>query len=63
MALKYQSGEDICRGDRVTYAGKPDTIELVVEGLSSDSERDWLFENFGAGVRVIEPKLFGLGIF
>ena len=44
MALTYQSGEDIQLGDRVTYGGNAGTIELVVEGLTGDPERDWLFE-------------------
>ena len=61
MALKYQSGEAILRGDRVTYAGRSSTVELVVAGLSGAGEEDWLFENNGAGVMVVElePTLFG----
>ena len=59
MALTYQSGEDIQLGDRVTYAGNAGTIELVVEGLTGDPERDWLFETNGAGIMVAEPKVFG----
>ena len=59
MALTYQSGEDIQLGDRVTYGGNAGTIELVVEGLTGDPERDWLFETNGAGVMLAEPKVFG----
>ena len=58
MALTYQSGEDIQLGDRVTYAGSAGTIELVVEGLTGDPERDRLFETNGAGIMVAEPKVF-----
>jgi hypothetical protein len=43
----------------VTYGGNAGTIELVVEGLTGDPERDWLFETNGAGIMVAEPKVFG----
>ena len=59
MALKYQSGEVIQPGDRVTFEGNAATIELVVEGLTGNSEEDWLFETNGVGVMVAEPKVFG----
>lgn len=59
MALKYQAGQEIRQGDRVTYGGNAGVIELVVEGLVGDPEHDWLFENHGAGIMVVEPKVFG----
>lgn len=59
MALTYQSGEEISRGDRILYGGNEGTIELVVEEVTGDPERDWLLENHGAGVMVVEPKVFG----
>ncbi len=59
MALTSQSGEEIQLGDRVAYGGNAGTIELVVEGLTGDPERDWLFETNGAGIMVAEPKVFG----
>jgi len=59
MALTYQSGADILTGDRVTYGGNAVTIELVVERLTGDPEQDWLFETNGAGMMVVEPKVFG----
>ena len=58
MALNYQT-EAILRGDRVTYSGNAGVVELVVEGLTGDPERDWLFETNGAGIMVAEPKVFG----
>jgi hypothetical protein len=33
MALRYQTGEEIHRGDRVTYGGNAGVIELVVEAF------------------------------
>jgi hypothetical protein len=58
MALTYQCGEDVQVGDRVTDGGHAGTIELV-EGLTGDLEKDWLFESHGAGVMVVEPSVFG----
>jgi hypothetical protein len=59
MALRYQTGEEIHQGDRVTYGGNAGVIELVVEALTGDPEEDWLLETNGAGIMVAEPKVFG----
>ena len=59
MALRHQTGEEIHRGDRVTYGGNPGVIELVVEALTGEPEEDWLFETHGASIMVAEPKVFG----
>ena len=59
MVLRYQNGEAIHRGDRVTYGGNAGVIELVVEALTGEPEEDWLFENNGAGIMVAEPRVFG----
>lgn len=59
MALKYPTGEEIQRGDRVTYDGNAGVIELVVDGVTGDTENDWIFETHGAGIMVAEPKVFG----
>jgi hypothetical protein len=59
MARKYQTGEEILRGDRVTYDGNAGVVELVVEVLTGKPEEDWLLETHGAGIMVAEPKVFG----
>ena len=59
MPLRYQTGEAIRRGDRVTYAGNAGAIELVVEALTGAPEEDWHFETNGPGIMVAEPKVFG----
>ena len=59
MALTYQTGEEIQRGDRVTYGGNQGVVELVVEASTGEPEEDWLFETHGAGIMVAEPKVFG----
>jgi hypothetical protein len=56
VALTYQTGEEIRRGDRVIYDGNPGVIELVVE---TSNDNDWLFETCGPGIMLAEPKLFG----
>ena len=59
MSLRYHTGEEIHRGDRVTYGGNAGVIELVVEVLTGEPEEDWLLETNGAGIMVAEPKVFG----
>jgi hypothetical protein len=37
----------------VTYGGHAGEVEWVIEGLVGDPERDWLFQQSGAGVMVL----------
>ena len=57
--MKYQSGEEIRKGDRVLYHGEPGDIEFVVEKLVGDPKLDWYMTEFGPSVMVREPKFFG----
>ena len=50
MALMYQTGEDIHRGDRVTYGGNAGVIELVVEALTGPSFKS---EHLGAAAAAL----------
>ena len=59
MALTYQTGEKIHRGDRVTYGGNAGVVELVVEGLTGEPDEDWLLATNGTGIMIAEPKVFG----
>ncbi|MFZ3333731.1 MAG: hypothetical protein WA197_24040 [Candidatus Acidiferrales bacterium] len=56
--LKYRSGEEIKKGDRVLFRGEPGTIELVVVDFG-DAEANWHMETHGGGMMIIEPKFFG----
>jgi len=56
----YKSGEEIKKGDRVLFHGEPGQIEFVVEELSGDPAMDWYVNEFGGGVMVREPQVFGL---
>ena len=59
QVLRYQSGDDIREGDRVTYGGNPGVVELVVTGPSGDETRDWHFRASGPGIMIAEPRVFG----
>jgi hypothetical protein len=58
LILKYQSGIEIKKGDRVLFHGEPGEIELVASS-PNDPETDWYFQEYGGGVMVREPKVFG----
>lgn len=59
MTFTYQSGEEIRKGDRVILHGEPGEIEFVVNKIVGDSAMDWYMSEFGGGVMVAEPKVFG----
>ncbi len=52
VTLKYQSGEEIKKGDRVLIHGEPAQIELVAAKLG-DPETDWYVTEYGGGVMVL----------
>jgi hypothetical protein len=54
MPLRYQSGEGIQKGDRVTYARAAGEIELVADPLTPTPETDWYIQEFGRGVMFLE---------
>ena len=61
MTLKYQSGEEIKKDDRVLYHGESAEIEFVVVD-DADLETKWYFQEFGGGIMIVqhvEPKSFG----
>lgn len=62
MTLNYQSGEEVRKGDRVTYHGEQGDIEIVADPESPESvaETQWYIKEFGGGVLIREPKVFGL---
>jgi len=57
--LRYRTGEEIRKADRVLFHGRPGEIELVVADRTGDPAIDWYVENEGAGVMVLEPRVFG----
>jgi hypothetical protein len=59
MPLKYQSGEEIMKGDRVLLSGDPGVIELVADSLIHDPDTLWYIEEFGGGVMISQLKRLG----
>ena len=56
--LRYQSGEEIKKGDRVLFHRNPATVELVASD-ASDPEASWYIQEFGGGVVILEPNISG----
>jgi hypothetical protein len=54
MPFTYQTGEEIKKGDRVTFHGDPGEIEFISDSLVDDPQ-DWYIKEFGGEVMVIEP--------
>ncbi|MGA9039549.1 MAG: hypothetical protein WB421_03355 [Terriglobales bacterium] len=55
VILRYQSGQEIKKGDRVLFHLKPAEIELVVSN-PDDPETAWYFNEYGGGVMVRNSK-------
>ena len=53
MKLKYQTGEEIKKGDRVLFHREPGRIELVA-AEEGDPETDWFMQEYGGGVMILE---------
>lgn len=59
MSLRYASGDEIRLGDQVDYDGARGEIELVADPEAAGAKDDWYVQEFGSGVMVAEPKVFG----
>jgi hypothetical protein len=58
MVLRYRSGEEIKKGDRVLFHENNAQIELVATD-SSDPEQSWYVREFGGGVMILDPCVSG----
>jgi hypothetical protein len=58
MILKYRSGKEIKKGDRVLFHGNPAQVELVACD-PNDSEAAWHMREFGGGVVILDPMVSG----
>ena len=56
--MKYHSGEEVRKGDKVLFHDEPGEIEFVVEKLAGDPTMDWHMKEQGPGVMVLGPKSF-----
>jgi hypothetical protein len=59
MSLRYQTGLEIRKGDRVLFQGEAGEIEFVADPQKPEPETDSYLREHGAGVMVHEPKHFG----
>jgi hypothetical protein len=55
--LRYRTGEEIKKDDRIVYHGVEGRIELVALNLD-DPEQEWYVREYGGGVMVAN-KQFG----
>ena len=53
MTLRYLSGEEIKKGDRVLFHGEPGEIEFVAVD-PKDRETGWYVQQYGGGVMVAD---------
>jgi hypothetical protein len=56
--LKYRSGDEIKKGDRVLFHGNEAKIELVARD-PDDPEESWYVSEYGGGVMVSDPLVSG----
>jgi len=56
--LKYQSGEEIKKGDHVLFHGNPATIEIVATD-PNDPDAGWYVQEWGGGVSILDPMVSG----
>jgi hypothetical protein len=57
IVLKYQSGEEIKKGDRVLFHRESGQIELVAVEPTGDLENDWHMRKHGGGIMILEDVL------
>ena len=60
LTLRYRTGEEIRKGDRVRFHGNPAAVELVSLGPSDPNpEVVWHMKEFGGGVLISDPMVSG----
>lgn len=57
--LLYITGEEIQEGDKILYDGLAGEIEVVADPAFPKGETDWYVTEFGGGILVTEPTVFG----
>jgi hypothetical protein len=56
MTFRYQSGEDIQKGDNILFHEEQGEVEFVTTKLGDDPEHDWYIQEFGGGVAIKSPS-------
>jgi hypothetical protein len=57
--FRYQTGEEIRKGDRIRYHEDLGEVEFVADLLSGDPESDWYVTEYDGGVGLLVPGSFG----
>jgi hypothetical protein len=58
LILKYRSGEEIRKGDRVLFHGNPAEVELVAVD-PNEPEHAWHVQERGGGVMILDHMVSG----
>jgi hypothetical protein len=58
LILKYRSGEEIRKCDRVLFHGNPAQVELVALD-PNDPDHAWYVQEFGGGVMILDAMVSG----
>jgi hypothetical protein len=59
MPMKYHSGVEVLKGDRVLLSGDQGVIEFVADSLIREPDTIWYIERFGGGVMITQLKNLG----
>lgn len=59
MPLRYATGEEIIKDDRVRYHGEHGVVEIVADPDIPTTETSWFIEEYGGGVMVSELHSLG----
>jgi hypothetical protein len=54
MPIMYQSGEEVRKGDRVTYCGAQGVVEFVADPQLTPE--DWFVQTYGGGVMLLDSQ-------
>ena len=59
-ALRYRSGDEIMKNDRVLFHGNPAKVSLVASDQDDpDPEVAWHIREHGGGVMILDPMVSG----
>lgn len=59
MTLRYHSGHEVKKGDRIRYHGEPAVVNFVVIERTGDPSVDWYMDEFPEGGCMLEASAFG----
>ena len=57
--LRYRTGEQIKKGDRIRFHGNVAEVELVADPEDDDPDGAWYIKEFGGGVLIADRSVSG----